>query len=36
VLVALAGRPQDWRYGYELGKDVGLRAGTLHPVAVAA
>ena len=32
VLVALADRPQDWRYGYELGKDVGLRAGTLYPI----
>ena len=32
VLAELANRPQDWRYGYELGKDVGLRAGTLYPI----
>ncbi|RKQ84876.1 PadR family transcriptional regulator [Solirubrobacter pauli] len=32
VLAALAGRPQEWRYGYELGKDVDLRAGTLYPI----
>jgi DNA-binding PadR family transcriptional regulator len=32
VLAALADRPQDWRYGYELGKDVGLEAGTLYPI----
>src|SRR3954454_7951477 len=32
VLAALADRPQDWHYGYELGKDVGLRAGTLYPI----
>ena len=32
VLAALADRPQDWHYGYELIKDVGLRAGTLYPI----
>src|SRR3954469_3578120 len=32
VLPALANRPQEWRYGYELGKDVGLHAGTLYPI----
>ena len=32
VLVALAGEPQAWRYGYELGKQVGLEAGTLYPI----
>jgi PadR family transcriptional regulator PadR len=32
VLAALAARPQDARYGYELAKEVGLRAGTLYPI----
>jgi PadR family transcriptional regulator PadR len=32
VLVALADEPQAWRYGYELGKEVGLEAGTLYPI----
>lgn len=32
VLAALAREPQTWRYGYELGKDVGLEAGTLYPI----
>jgi PadR family transcriptional regulator PadR len=32
VLAALAREPETWRYGYELGKDVGLEAGTLYPI----
>ena len=32
VLAALAGRPHDWRYGYELANEVGLQAGTLYPI----
>lgn len=32
VLAALADRPQTWQYGYELGKAVGLKAGTLYPI----
>jgi PadR family transcriptional regulator PadR len=32
VLAALAGEPQVWRYGYELGKQVNLEAGTLYPI----
>ncbi|MDX6720968.1 MAG: hypothetical protein QOJ63_3222 [Solirubrobacteraceae bacterium] len=32
VLAALAREPQTWRYGYELGKQVGLEAGTLYPI----
>lgn len=32
VLVALACEPTVWRYGYELGKEVGLKAGTLYPI----
>lgn len=32
VLTALADEPSGWRYGYELGKEVGLAAGTLYPI----
>ena len=32
VLAALAREPQVSRYGYELGKEVGLEAGTLYPI----
>jgi PadR family transcriptional regulator PadR len=34
VLTALADRPHEWRYGYELGKEVGLEAGTLYPILI--
>jgi PadR family transcriptional regulator, regulatory protein PadR len=34
VLVALAADPAVWRYGYELGADVGLRSGSLYPILV--
>jgi DNA-binding PadR family transcriptional regulator len=32
VLRALLSRPQEWRYGYELAKEVGLKSGTLYPL----
>lgn len=32
LLTALAREPEEWRYGYELGKQVGLEAGTLYPI----
>jgi PadR family transcriptional regulator, regulatory protein PadR len=32
VLIALAREPLAWRYGYELGKEIGLEAGTLYPI----
>ena len=32
VLTALAREPLAWRYGYELGKEIGLEAGTLYPI----
>jgi PadR family transcriptional regulator, regulatory protein PadR len=34
VLDALAGDPATWRYGYELGDEVGLRSGSLYPILV--
>jgi DNA-binding PadR family transcriptional regulator len=32
VLCAFAAQPSVWRYGYELGKEVGLKAGSLYPI----
>jgi DNA-binding PadR family transcriptional regulator len=34
VLCALAGQPSAWRYGYELGQQVGLKAGSLYPILI--
>src|SRR4051794_28303012 len=32
VLHILAADPAAWRYGYELGQEVGLKAGALYPI----
>jgi DNA-binding PadR family transcriptional regulator len=32
VLVALGEQPAEWRYGYELGLEVGLKSGSLYPI----
>jgi PadR family transcriptional regulator, regulatory protein PadR len=34
VLVALAEDSAQWRYGYELGQQVDLRAGSLYPILI--
>jgi len=34
VLCALAVDPTRWRYGYELGQEVGLKAGSLYPILI--
>jgi PadR family transcriptional regulator PadR len=34
VLRALMADPLTWRYGYELGVEVGLRSGSLYPILV--
>jgi DNA-binding PadR family transcriptional regulator len=34
VLGALAAAPSRWRYGYELGQEVGLKAGSLYPILI--
>ena len=34
VLRALAADPTAWRYGYELGGEVGLGSGSLYPILV--
>jgi PadR family transcriptional regulator PadR len=32
VLQALAGEPARWRHGYELGRQIDLKAGSLYPI----
>jgi PadR family transcriptional regulator PadR len=34
VMRALAADPARWRYGYELGTETGLKAGSLYPILV--
>jgi DNA-binding PadR family transcriptional regulator len=34
VLRALAADPVRWRYGYELGAETALKAGSLYPILV--
>ena len=34
VVRALVARPDEWRYGYELGREVGLKAGSLYPILI--
>ncbi|MEV8510078.1 PadR family transcriptional regulator [Actinoplanes sp. NPDC051475] len=34
VVNALADDPVAWRYGYELGRQVGLKAGSLYPILI--
>jgi PadR family transcriptional regulator, regulatory protein PadR len=32
VLLALAEEPAQWRYGYELCRQLGLKAGSMYPI----
>ena len=32
MLQALAENPESWRYGYDLGRQVGLKSGSLYPI----
>jgi PadR family transcriptional regulator PadR len=34
VLEALADTPTTWRHGYELGRQIGLKAGSLYPILI--
>lgn len=34
VLAAFAARPEDWRYGYDLCRQVGVKSGTLYPMLI--
>jgi DNA-binding PadR family transcriptional regulator len=32
VVLALAAQPASWRYGYELCRQLGLKAGSVYPI----
>ncbi len=32
VLAELLGAPREWRYGYDLSRNTGLKSGTLYPI----
>ncbi|MBZ5532560.1 MAG: PadR family transcriptional regulator [Acidobacteriia bacterium] len=32
ILSALLSTPADWRYGYDLSRETGLKSGTLYPI----
>jgi PadR family transcriptional regulator PadR len=32
VLAQLLQTPQEWRYGYDLSRNTGLKSGTLYPI----
>ncbi len=34
LLGALAARPREWRYGYDIMKESGLLSGTLYPLLI--
>lgn len=34
VLGALVAQPTEWRHGYDLAKQTGLKSGTLYPILV--
>jgi len=34
VLSALCSTPSDWRHGYDIAKETGLRSGTLYPILI--
>src|SRR5216684_6022992 len=32
VLDAFLEAPEDWKYGYDISRDTGLKSGTLYPI----
>jgi DNA-binding PadR family transcriptional regulator len=32
LLAALTEQPRNWRHGYDLSSEIGLRSGTLYPI----
>jgi PadR family transcriptional regulator, regulatory protein PadR len=32
LLAEFLERPQEWRYGYDLSRNTGLKSGTLYPI----
>jgi DNA-binding PadR family transcriptional regulator len=33
-MIALGRRPTQWRYGYELATETGLKTGTVYPILI--
>jgi len=34
LLATLLAQPRDWRHGYDLSKETGLKSGTLYPLLI--
>ena len=34
VLTALCAEPREWRHGYGIARDTGLKSGTLYPILI--
>ncbi len=34
LFAALLARPGDWRHGYDLTRELGIRSGTLYPLLI--
>jgi PadR family transcriptional regulator, regulatory protein PadR len=34
VLRSLAAQPNEWRYGYELCQQLGIKAGSMYPILI--
>lgn len=34
VLGVFLETPEEWRYGYDISRDIGLRSGTLYPILI--
>ena len=34
MLAALCVEPQEWRHGYGIARDTGLKSGTLYPILI--
>jgi DNA-binding PadR family transcriptional regulator len=34
ILAAFASRPGEWRHGYDLCREVGVKSGTLYPMLI--
>lgn len=34
VLAALAAQPSQWRHGYDMAQETGLKSGTLYPILI--
>ncbi|HEU5112039.1 MAG TPA: helix-turn-helix transcriptional regulator [Acidimicrobiia bacterium] len=34
VMLSLAAEPTEWRYGYELCQELGIKAGSMYPILI--